>query len=457
MLSTQSESDFSPVVSGKSPCDECRSCNSLSRSFQSLCNETERKSECENGVGNVTRVRAGQLIFNANFESGNLGRVQYVTDWEYDLFLRGDTCNPSYRVWFNFTVSNLQENQKIIFNIINYSRERSLHREGMGPVVCSSSNPSWERLPSHLVFFYKSPQHRNRYVLSFAFQFPRAHDRYQFAYSFPYTYSRLTAYLKQLSALSPGCIRVNRLCTSIQKRDTHLLTVSSPDNLVADKQTIVFLTSRVHPGESPASFVCQGIIDFLASEHPAAFALRERVVFMLVPMLNPDGVVLGNYRSSLMGEDLNRHWRDPSPFIHPTLYHTKRLLQALDKDQRVCLDFYIDIHAHSTLTNGFMYGNVFEDEVRSKRQLKFPKLLAIRASDFSWSKTIFDRDAVKAGTGRRCLGNSLNQNTLCYTMEVSLFSYTTPSQQQRPYTEQEYCALGENIALALFDYYKLKT
>jgi murein tripeptide amidase MpaA len=32
----------------------------------------------------------------------------------------------------------------------------------------------------------------------------------------------------------------------------------------------------------------------------------------LIPMVNPDGVVIGNSRSSLAGVDLNRRWSNPS-------------------------------------------------------------------------------------------------------------------------------------------------
>ena len=34
--------------------------------------------------------------------------------------------------------------------------------------------------------------------------------------------------------------------------------------------------------------------------------LRKYIVFKIVPMLNPDGVVLGNYRTGLSGRDFNR-------------------------------------------------------------------------------------------------------------------------------------------------------
>jgi len=43
--------------------------------------------------------------------SGNLGRVDYVSEFEYDLFIRPDTCNPRYRVWFYFTVENVKVDQ----------------------------------------------------------------------------------------------------------------------------------------------------------------------------------------------------------------------------------------------------------------------------------------------------------------------------------------------------------
>lgn len=45
------------------------------------------------------------------FLVGNLGRVDHVTEFEYDLFIRPDTCNPRFRVWFNFTVENVKESQ----------------------------------------------------------------------------------------------------------------------------------------------------------------------------------------------------------------------------------------------------------------------------------------------------------------------------------------------------------
>ncbi|KAM7245992.1 hypothetical protein CapIbe_002290 [Capra ibex] len=222
------------------------------------------------------------------------------------------------------------------------------------------------------------------------------------------------------------------------------------------EQKVVFITGRVHPGETPSSFVCQGIIDFLISQHPIARVLREHLVFKIAPMLNPDGVYLGNYRCSLMGFDLNRHWLDPSPWAHPTLHGVKQLIIQMYNDPKTSLEFYIDIHAHSTMMNGFMYGNIFEDEERFQRQAVFPKLLCQNAEDFSYSSTSFNRDAVKAGTGRRFLGGLLDHTSYCYTLEVSFYSYIIGGTTAAvPYTEEAYMKLGRNVARTFLDYYRL--
>jgi len=50
----------------------------------------------------------------------------------------------------------------------------------------------------------------------------------------------------------------------------------------------------------------------LTSNTPEAEALREIAIFKIVPMMNPDGVIHGNYRTSLGGYDLNRRWKKPN-------------------------------------------------------------------------------------------------------------------------------------------------
>ena len=36
--------------------------------------------------------------------------------------------------------------------------------------------------------------------------------------------------------------------------------------------------------------------------------MLKNYVFYVIPMVNPDGVVFGHYRTNLAGKDLNRKW-----------------------------------------------------------------------------------------------------------------------------------------------------
>ena len=86
------------------------------------------------------------------------------------------------------------------------------------------------------------------------------------------------------------------------------MTICDPELKKVDpekKRKVVYITARVHPGETPSSYVCQGLIEFLVSSHPIAKVLRENIVFKIIPMLNPDGVYLGNYRCAVVCINLN--------------------------------------------------------------------------------------------------------------------------------------------------------
>ena len=99
----------------------------------------------------------------------------------------------------------------------------------------------------------------------------------------------------------------------------------------------------------------KGVIDFLIGDSMEAQILRNNFIFKIVPMLNPDGVINGNYRCSLAGCDLNRRWKCPSPIIHPTIYNTKKLVKQFVSERPLAL--FCDLHGHSRRKNIFMYGN----------------------------------------------------------------------------------------------------
>ena len=69
--------------------------------------------------------------------------------------------------------------------------------------------------------------------------------------------------------------------------------------------------------------------------HDVAESLRTHIIFKILPVMNPDGVFMGNTRCNLLGQDLNRNWHKTNKFSHPTVYAAKRLIHGLDRDQNV--------------------------------------------------------------------------------------------------------------------------
>lgn len=144
-----------------------------------------------------------------------------------------------------------------------------------------------------------------------------------FAYAEPYTYSDLQRDLKQYEQIPRinNIMKRESLCTLLTGRSCDVLTITSPDHKKVNSGKFgVILTARVHPGETVGSWMMKGAIDYLLSKDEGAQELRKKCVFKIIPMLNPEGVIQGNYRTSLTGWDLNRKYTNPSQVIYVLLY-----------------------------------------------------------------------------------------------------------------------------------------
>ena len=105
-------------------------------------------------------------------------------------------------------------------------------------------------------------------------------DRLFLAHCFPYTYSDLRNELVALDDCpGPAVVRRRRLCSTLAGNDCDLLTITNfltRDPAAVRKRAGVVLTARVHPGESNASFMMRGCIEFLCSQGADSASVSER-------------------------------------------------------------------------------------------------------------------------------------------------------------------------------------
>ncbi|XP_041265909.1 cytosolic carboxypeptidase-like protein 5 isoform X1 [Onychostruthus taczanowskii] len=326
-------------------------------------------------------IRCGGLLFSSRFDSGNLAHVEQVrptepgggpaaranalpaADYEFNVWTRPDCAHTEYengnRSWFYFSVRGGAPGKLIKLHILNMNKQSRLYAQGMTPFVRTLPvRPRWERIRQRPSF----PVVEAQFVLSFVHRFleHRGATTY-FAFCYPFSYTECQDMLAQLDGRFQDCRHMSPsspldsvyyhrelLCHSLDKLRVDLLTITSChgmqekreprlDKLFPDTSTprphcftgkrVFFLSSRVHPGETPSSFVFNGFLDFiLREEDPRAQMLRRMFVFKLIPMLNPDGVLRGHYRTDSRGVNLNRQYLHPDAELHPAVYGAKAVL-----------------------------------------------------------------------------------------------------------------------------------
>lgn len=404
------------------------------------------KAQNELGCSVPTRDLAEDLLeFTSCFESGNLRYVLFDKDAEeYLLFLDNDIRSRGHTQWFYFAVRNAKAGRLYRLRIVNMSKSKSLFRMGMRPVAWSELNarkawssskrsfeaslwdgvaglwkPAGKDVRYYRTLALPGSASSGHHTLAFDYVFESKNDCLFFAYYVPYTYSMLRSTLSHVAsdpATRVFC-RLKNLVVTVGEARCDLLVISNPA-VPKKMKKVVMVSSRVHPGESNASWLVHGLIGFLLSPSADAQVLRDNFVWMVVPMLNPDGVLSGNYRCGLCGMDLNRQWRSPHELLHAPVFKLKKLVAK----SRSKLCTYLDLHGHSRKCGIFAYacGQFAEDDHRRFTVRMYPKLLSLMIPEFNMNSCRWTVGKGKRGTGRVVVAKDLGI-TNAYTIEASLW------------------------------------
>lgn len=266
-----------------------------------------------------------------------------------------------------------------------------------------------------------------------------------FAFAPPYPYDEIPRSISVFEDLCPSdCLFYREVITRSQDgRDVELITISNRENFGTEREErlypafltqmprcyrsnkpVVFISARVHPGETPASYILDGFLKALLSPDRRGHTLRKLFVFKIIPILNPDGVYRGHFRVDQNGNNLNRFYISPSAVEQPTIYAAKTYVEYLNSTCSVAL--YLDMHAHVSRRGCFLFGNYLDFEKQVENEM-FAKLIELNSMYFDFNECDFSERSMsskdpkdqhtKEGCGRVALYKSTGI-TRCYTVEA---------------------------------------
>lgn len=346
----------------------------------------------------MVEVECGGFVFTSNFESGNMARVEQVPlppkppllpgqnstssdtpDYEFNIWTNPDCAGTEFensnRSWFYFGIRGGTPFALVKLNLINLNRQVKMYSQGMAPVFrILPGRGLWDRIREKPTYTIDD----NVFTLSFRYRtLENVRATTYFAFTFPYSYQDLMSSLRGFDKRFKNCIPPEKYfpgqglaCNpddiyyhrevatySLDGRRLDLLTITSHHgitpyqeprlkNLFPDLETsrpyifvgkkVVFVSARVHPGEVPSSYVLNGLLESLLNRDDlTSILLRRMYVFKIIPMLNPDGVARGHFRTDTRGVNLNRVYLNPSLVHHPTIYAARAIIRYAHFGQEV--------------------------------------------------------------------------------------------------------------------------
>lgn len=118
--------------------------------------------------------------------------------------------------------------------------------------------------------------------------------------------------------------------------------------------------------------------------------MLKSTIFKIVPMLNPDGVVFGNFRTNYLGDDLNRSFHRTDDSIYPEIVALKELGKQCKENYGENFMGFLDMHGHSSQPNSFVYGPEYENGSENYIECRIlPKILDQSSKYFKYDMSNF--------------------------------------------------------------------
>lgn len=208
----------------------------------------------------------------------------------------------SFTRWWHFEVRDLDPGGGLLeFRITN-----AQYNDTIRPVMSVQGAP-YVRIPNG----NPSRSGSGPWTWTFTIDVPPGVTLLKVAKYFPYTLPMLEEFRAWYNDPQfERFIEEEQVSTSQQGRPIWMITLTDEWVPMTNKKR-VWIQTAVHPSENTAYFNTEGVVQFLLSDDLYARAILRRVVLNIVPMANPDGVALGNYRTTSQSVNLENEWYAP--------------------------------------------------------------------------------------------------------------------------------------------------
>lgn len=246
--------------------------------------------------------------------------------WTLTLTMADDNGNASlptsYRRWWHGTVANVTPGHVLNVRIANAGYSDIILPCWSVSTDGGATFGPWTRLPTSAVPTYSGGQHR------FSVTVPPGVDTLRLAKYFPYSTGDKDQFVQGLVGHPSGRVRsVTSLGSSVQGRPIELVELTDPTTPDIGKKRI-WIHSGIHPAETTSYFAVEGLVEWLLSNDGRAELLLRRAIIDIVPMANPDGVVLGNYRTNARSQNLESGWALSNATAEPEVLRLRQRIEA---------------------------------------------------------------------------------------------------------------------------------
>ncbi len=396
-------------------------------------------------AGLLSATASAEVTLYSGMVSGNGTDFEQVDEDTWSFRIESDT-NAGTRMWFQFEVQGA-EGRTINLQLRGASWS---HWETAHPVTSPDGGETWTHVDGPVI------HDGEENTLTFTHTIES--DAQLFAHHFPYPLWKAEKKIEEWAGHPDAEHKI--VGHSIQGRPMHYLQITEGETGEPGEKLGIWAIARQHPMEVTGGFKMEAFMDFILSDAPRAQALRRHAVINAVPVMNPDGIYVGNQRHNVAGINLNRVWDgSANEETSPEVLAVQTLIDTWVEDG-YSYDFFIDFHSISGARPHFAYHadsskepELYHDPPNYHNHLREYLALVNEHSPYfhpTQGATSGDRETLAYHSQRKQYGVPALTPEGGYNLQ----EYgPTPDW---PMTPEVHRSVGRGFAMALADYFELE-